>query len=220
MTQEQFIETCKTGDEGVVTRALREQPDLAGARNASGETPLLSALYRGHRGVVDLLLDAGAPLDLFSAAALGRVDVIDRLSGAGPSGLDAHAYDGWTPIHLAAFFGHTDAVNRLIALGARVNAWSTNSIHNTPLHAAVAGGRVEAALTLIAHGADVNAADAGGHTPLHIAAEGGYVPVVKALLARHADPHAVDAEDRTPLARAAAKNHVEVVDLMNLAQGS
>ena len=141
-----------------------------------------------------------------------------QLTGAlaDPAAVGAFAYDGWTALHLAAFFGQLDATARLLEAGASLAAVSRNSLTNTPLHAAVAGGHVEVALFLIARGADADAADAGRHTPLHIAAEAGYLPVVEALLARGADPHAVDVEDKTPLSRAAARNHTAVVDAINL----
>jgi len=153
---------------------------------------------------------------VFAAAALGRGDVVEAELVKDSKAIDNRAYDGWTALHLAAFFGRTPVVKLLIERGANLLALSTNSISNTPLHAAVAGGRVESALALIEAGADVNAPDGGGHTPLHIAAEGGYIPIVEALLQRNANPHAVDAEDRTPLARAAARNHSAVIDLITL----
>ena len=176
----------------------------------------MAALYRGHHDVVTALVDAGAPLDIFAAAALGRADVVGGELAANPSSVNDVAYDGWTPLHLAAFFGHTATLERLLDAGADLGAISRNSLRNTPLHAAVAGGHVDAAMRLIERGAPVTVADAGGHTPLHIAAEAGYVPLVKALLDRGADPHAVDAEDKTPLSRAAARNHNDVIDVINL----
>lgn len=214
--REALLEAAKAGDVGSVSDLISRDPSLIGARAESGETPLLAALYRGHHTVVDTLVEAGAPLDVFAASALGRIDALDAAIASYPGSVATFAYDGWTPLHLAAFFGEVAAVERLLAAGADMAAESRNSLRNTPLHAAVAGGHVEAAELLIARGAPVNVADAGGHTPLHIAAEAGYVPVVKALLARGADAHAVDAEDKTPLARAAARNHDEVIDVINL----
>ena len=79
----------------------------------------------------------------------------------------AYAYDGWTPLHLAAFFGRREAAERLLGAGAALNAKSTNSLSNTPLHAAVAGGRTDVALLLIQRGAEVNAS---GRGPAHAAA--------------------------------------------------
>lgn len=218
MRIEEFMDACRTGDERKVRAMLEEEPALAGARAARGETPVIAALYHGHTGIVEALVEAGAPLDLFAAAALGRQSDVETRLSEDPTALSTMSYDGWTPLHLAAFFGHAALVGHLLAHGAAVNARSTNSMRNTPLHAAVAGGRVEAALALIDAGADVNAADGGGHTPFHIAAEGGYVPIVEALLRHDADPHIVDSEDRTPLARAAARNHAAVVDLINLSK--
>jgi ankyrin repeat protein len=215
MNDAELLEAAKEGRLDDVKRAVAANPSSAGARAATGETPVMAALYRGHHDVVAALVDAGAPLDIFAAAALGRVDVLGSELAAHPSRVNAHAYDGWTPLHLAAFFGQSAAVERLLDGGADLAATSLNSLRNTPLHAAVAGGHVETAMRLIERGAPVTVADGGGHTPLHIAAEAGYAPLVKALLDRGADPHAVDAEDKTPLSRAAARNHTEVIDIIN-----
>lgn len=219
----ELIEAAKAGDVARARQILSESPGVAAAANASGETPVMAALYRGHQDlaaeIADAIVAANTPLDIFAAAALGRVDSLD--SALSRSGMvNAYAYDGWTPLHLAAFFGRLEAADRLIAAGAALNATSTNSMRNTPLHAAVAGGRTDVALLLIERGADVSAPDSGQHTPLHIAAENGNAPVVEALLARGADPHAVDVEDKTPLSRAAARNHAGIVDLINLGPGS
>jgi ankyrin repeat protein len=219
----ELIEAAKAGDVARARQILRESPGAATAANAAGETPVMAALYRGHQDLAAEIADAigaeNTPLDVFAAAALGRVDALEsalRRSGM----VNSYAYDGWTPLHLAAFFGRREAAEQLIAAGAALNATSTNSMRNTPLHAAVAGGRTEVALLLIERGADVSAQDSGQHTPLHIAAENGNAPVVEALLARGADPHAVDAEDKTPLSRAAARNHAAIVDLINVGPGS
>lgn len=211
-----LLEAAKTGDESRVRELLRHDPSLASARTESGESALMAALYRGHRAVVDALLAAGARVDMFAAAALGRTDDLKALLND-PAALDGFSHDGWTPLHLASFFGHRAAAEIILNAGAPVSPISTNGLKNTPLHAATAGGRSEVARLLIERGADVTVPDAGGHTPLHIAAENGLVDVVKALLARGADPLAVDAEEKTPLSRAAARNHNDVIDAINTA---
>jgi ankyrin repeat protein len=216
MENTDLIRAATDGRLDEVMRIVAANPESVRVSSASGETPVMSALYRGHHDVVRALVAAGAPLDLFAAAALGRSDIVGAELAAHPGAVNTYAYDGWTPLHLAVFFGHTATAERLLDAGADLTAVSHNSLRNTPLHAAVAGGHVDAALLLIARGAPINVADAGGHSPLHIAAEGGYVPIVSALLERGADPHAVDAEDKTPLSRAAARNHNEIVDLINL----
>jgi ankyrin repeat protein len=209
-----LIGAAKSGDIATMKTLLAAAPALINARAESGETPLIAALYRAQHGAVEWLVGAGAPIDIFAAAALGKVEVLERDLAA----VNTYSYDGWTPLHLSAFFGQEEAAIRLMGAGAELNALSRNALRNTPLHAAVAGGHVSVSLLLIDAGADVNTPDAGGHTPFHIAAEAGYVPVVKALLARGADAHVVDAEDRTPLARAAARGHEEIVDLINVTE--
>ena len=216
MEQDDILQAAKEGRLDDIRRQLAGNPRLARERADDGETPLMAALYRGHHAVVSALVDAGAPVDIFAAAATGRLDALEAELTANPSGVSLFAYDGWTALHLAAFFGQTAAVERLLDSGADTSAVSSNSLRNTPLHAAVAGGHVETSLLLVERGAPVSVADAGGHTPLHIAAEAGAVPVVRALLDRGADPLAVDAEDKTPLARAAARNQNEVIDVINL----
>lgn len=208
-----LVEAAKAGDGERVTALVSTEPELAGERLASGESPLMAALYRGHKDIVRLLVERGAPLDLFAAAAVGQpADVRRALEGG--ARVNDYSYDGWTALHLAAFFGQLEAARTLILAGADPSAISRNSMKNTSLHAASAGGHGPIAVLLIERGADVNAKDAGAYTPLHIAAENGLVDVVKALLARGADPQAVDHEDKTPLARAVAKNRNEAIDLL------
>jgi uncharacterized protein len=215
----ELIDAAKAGNTGRVREILRASPSSAALRTAGGESALMTALYNGHRDLADEIADAqiaaGEPLDVFAAAALGRCDRLESAI-ATPAAVTAYSYDGWTALHLAAFFGQLEAAARLLEAGARLAAVSRNPLANTPLHAAVAGGHSDVSLLLIARGADVNALDSGRHTPLHIAAENGQLAVVEALLAHGADPHAFDVEDKTPLSRAAARNHAAVVDAMNL----
>jgi uncharacterized protein len=215
----ELIEAAKAGDTARVREILRASPTSAGVRTRAGESALMAALYNGHRDLANEIADAqiasGESLDVFAAAALGRGNQLE-LALADAGAVTAYSYDGWTALHLAAFFGRLEAATRLLEAGAMLAAVSRNPLANTPLHAATAGRHEDVSVFLIARGADVNAVDAGGHTPLHIAAENGELPVVEALLARGADPHAVDAEDKTPMSRAAARNHAAVVDALNL----
>lgn len=71
--------------------------------------------------------------------------------------------DGETPLHLAAWADAGEAVERLVAGGAALDA--RTSRHWTPLHYAAAGGASEAMRALIASGADPRARNSDGETP-------------------------------------------------------
>jgi uncharacterized protein len=177
---EALIEAVKAGDAAGVKAIIEASPALASARLPTGESPVMAALYRGHHQVVGMLVDAGATIDIFAAAATGRLDDLRRRLGE-RGALQAYAYDGWTPLHLAAFFGHVDAARALLEAGADVHAVSRNALTNTPLHAATAGKHSEVALLLLESGADANVADAGHYTPLQIATQNNLSAVVEAI---------------------------------------
>jgi len=85
--------------------------------------------------VVALLLDHGAPLDVFAAAVLGRTDLIDTLAAADPSLVHARDAGGYTPLHLAAWNGKADTAALLLDAGADADA--LNERGETPLALAV-----------------------------------------------------------------------------------
>lgn len=180
---EALIDAAKSGDLEGVRRIAESNPSLTTQRLPSGASPLMAALYLGHHAVVDALISLGADVDVFAAAATGRVAELGRVL-AQPGAVNAFSYDGWTPLHLAAFFGHREAATVLLDAGADVHAVSRNSLRNTPLHAATAGKHSDVALLLLRHGADERALDAGGHTPARIAEENQLTAVLAAIAAK------------------------------------
>uniref|UniRef100_A0AAQ4NQQ8 Oxysterol binding protein like 1A n=1 Tax=Gasterosteus aculeatus aculeatus TaxID=481459 RepID=A0AAQ4NQQ8_GASAC len=57
---------------------------------------------------------------------------------------------GWTPLHLASYFGHKDVVEELLKVGADVNL--PNNVGDTALHkAAFTGRKVLLHLTVCIH---------------------------------------------------------------------
>ena len=180
---ETLIERAKVGDVDSVREAIRSDPRLLNARLPTGETPLIAALYRGHHAVVNALIDLGTDLDVFAAAATGRVSQLER-SLQERAAVNAYSYDGWTPLHLAAFFGQRDAAALLLDAGADITAISRNGMKNTPLHAATAGKHTDVALLLLSRGADARTVDAGGYTPEKIASENQLQSVLDAIAAR------------------------------------
>ena len=174
-----LIELVKAGELGKVRALLSANFLLASQRLANGESPLMAALYRGHHDIVDAVIDAGAEIDVFAAAATGRMEDLRR--SATDATVNSYAYDGWTPLHLASFFGHADAARFVLDAGADVDAVSRNNLTNTPLHAATAGKHEDVALLLLENGAKSDAVDAGGYTPLQIARQNQLQTVVERM---------------------------------------
>lgn len=72
-----------------------------------------------------------------------------------------------SPLHYAAEYNHTDAMQLLIDHGANINKKGGNDI--TPMHWAVVKVNMEAIQLLIDNGVDVNAADNEGWTSMEFA---------------------------------------------------
>ncbi|GMV95517.1 MAG: hypothetical protein AMXMBFR82_52950 [Candidatus Hydrogenedentota bacterium] len=215
---EEPFQTIANGDGPRLAELLRDNPDLAKARNEKGDSPILYAAYRGHRGLVDLLVDAGAEMDAFEATVAGNGERVRELVEKSPDLVKAYSHDGWTLLHLAAHFNRRDIAEFLVAQNADVNAVSREDSlapENTPLHAACASGHHDMAVFLIERGARVNATQENGMTPLHIAAAGHNVGLVQLLLDQKANPRAKDKEGRTPLAIAELYERGELVDVLS-----
>jgi uncharacterized protein len=192
------FELIDAGDEDMLRDELERDPDLAGTRNADGLSPVLYALYNGKSELVEPLLDANPPLDVFDAAAVGRTRGLEELLDGEPGLVTSWSKDGFTPLHLAAFFGEEEAVKILLERGADVNVVSRNpNIVVTPLHSAAAGSHPGIVKLLLEAGADVNAAQDRGFTPLHSAANNDDRESAEALLAAGADPRLTTDDGKT-----------------------
>jgi ankyrin repeat protein len=196
-----------SNDRALAEVALGAGADATLSARGDGGTPLVAALFWGHREVVGLL--GLEPRNLRVAAGLGRVDLIDALAGTPEAAAHRAFYrphggfPAWQPsddpqevldeaLVWAAKAGRVDAVDKLIALGARVDA---DPYRGTALTWAAVNGRAKAVSRLLELGADPNARgtfggpDHGqGVTALHIAAQDGQAETAKLLLAAGADP--------------------------------
>ena len=176
-------------DRDALRDELDRRPELAGERNADGVSAVRYALYNGRSELVDPILEANPPLDVFDAAAVGRTRGLEELLDADAELARAVSSDGFTALHLAAFFGHEDAARALLERGADANAVSSNpTIVVTPLHSAAAGAHTEIVKALLEAGADANARQPDGFTALDAARQKGDEGSEEALLAAGATP--------------------------------
>ena len=201
-----LFEAIAAGDEQLVQELLKRRPEAAEERDEEGVSAVRRALYAGHDKLAAVLLAANPALDVFDAAAAGRTRGLEELLEGEPALAQAWSSDGFSALHLAAFFGHDEAIEPLLEAGADANALARNAeLQVAPLHSAAAGGHSKIVGILLEHGADPNARQGGGFTPLHAAAQNGDRESVEALLESGGDPALANDEGRTPgdLARAA-----------------
>lgn len=117
-----------------------------------GATPLIAAVHRTNREMIDLLLHSGADINARSHWWAGSFGVLDNDHGladfliARGARVDAHA---------AARLGMLDQLRELVNADPGVVA-ARGGDGQTPLHFA---GSVEVARFLLEHGADINALD-------------------------------------------------------------
>lgn len=202
-----FHDSVKRGDLAAVRAALQTDPSLLDARNEAGQSALLLAKYYRQEDTAQYLLNLNPNLDLFLACAAGRTDVAVSEIDNDPSLLESRSSDGWTPLHLAAFFGYDDLVKALLDRGASIEARSTNAMKNTPLHAASGGRHISTIRLLLENGANANATQEGGWTALHAAAQNGDQETAELLLAHGADLEARAGNNQCALDLALTKGH-------------
>jgi ankyrin repeat protein len=212
----ELFEAIATGNTDRVQTLLKAQPDLASVRNEKGLSPLLFAAYNGRPECATLLQRMMPRLSVLEAAAIGAIEELDALLQT--ESVNARSSDGFTSLHLAAFFGQTRAAELLVRKGANVNAESENPARLTPLNSAAACRNLQSGLAisqlLIRNGADPSHAQAGGFTPLHSAAANGNRELVLTLIAAGADRRAVSQDGRTPVTLATERGHGNVVAIL------
>ncbi len=211
-----LIEACDRGRLELV-RALLDAGADPGQPDAHS-TPFFAAAHAGpHKprpalDVVELLFARGVPRDVFAHALLGKSA---ELAAELARGVDVNARGplGATPLFLAAWGGHVDAVRALLAAGAdvRVPGRAGQSVWQcVQLHLWSEAHRAVARLLL----------DHGVACSLHEACRLAHRPAVERLLA--ADPASRDRADAsgvTPLEIAVLAADVELARLL-LAAGA
>ena len=217
-TSADLFDAIDGGDVDRVRALLAEDPSLAAARDDAGVSALLRARYRLDRALVAAIRQRLDALDAPEAAALGELDRLAVLLDADPSLVEARTPDGFTLLHLAAFFAGADAVRLLLARGADVDAHGTGWMTGSALHSAVSARDADAVRTLLDADAEVDARQQGGYTPLHGAAHNGDAAIVRALLDAGADPSLTNDEGKDTLAFAEESDDPATIALVDEAR--
>ncbi len=211
--QKAFFDAIRAGDLAAVKAYIGADASLASARNDSGVSATLTAIYMGRGEIRDFLIASGGALDLAEAAAVGQLTRVRELVEKHNAESNSFSPDGFPVVALAAFLGHLEVVEYLAAHGADLNAAATNGSGYNALTGAVTSGHVAVVQWLLEHGADANYRYSGGYSPLLTAAANGRLDIAKLLLAHGADPRATTNDGKSPLSLAEERNHPETAAL-------
>jgi len=196
---------------------LGADPNIA---DKAGMTPLQLAVVHGRVEFAEKLLAKGAPLDVFSAAGLGRIESVAAALAADPTLLNKTQWQG-PPLVWAAAAGQTEMVKWLLDRGADINAGRDPKVYRSlsPLSAAVRHGDRALVELLLDRGADPNAPK---EDALQVAVGAGRAEIVKLLLERKAAPNRPSKDEanpfgstyHSPLHIAAGRGYVEITALL------
>jgi ankyrin repeat protein len=162
-----------------VKEMLAETPALLDAAYQWGdndyETALQAAAHVGNRPIAEYLLAQGAPLDICTAAMLGRQAEVERFVAGDPAQIDAAGAHGISLATHAALSGDLALVQWLYARGARAGM-------SAALHNAVNLEHTELVRWLLQHGdPELSWKNYQGKTALEIATERGLEQIAQLL---------------------------------------
>ena len=176
-------------------------------------TSLDHAIQQQRWDVAELLVKHKARVDVFAAAALGRLEQVRKVARDTPSLLSASKGRLGALLAWAALGGRTEVVKFLCA-HELVNVNDVVGKDATALYWAARGGHVEAARILLANGAQVNGGVAATTTPLHLAVRYRHVAMVRLLLGAGANASARGISKWTPLHVAANAGDAEIARML------
>ncbi len=199
------------GDMAALQQAVADDPSILARETPLGVGLVMAACYHRFMAGAEWLAMEQRTIGWSEEIALGRVSAVSARASQGTLPLAGHTADGWTPLHVAAFFDRAEIVHLLLDAGADITVLSTNEQANQPLHAAAAGRALRSATALVERGAPVNGRTAQGYTPLMIAAANGLDKVAELLLGAGADPLLKDDEENDAFAHARRHGHEAVL---------
>gem|GEM_PF-844634 len=193
-----LIQACKANQIFQIQKYIQEGADV-NAANAQGILPLYYAVRNANSQAVELLIDHGAKVDLYSA------------------GEGAEFKDVTMPVLMwAASMKKNGMVSLLVSRGVSLEIGDSNSRHLDCL--AVESNNTELLDLIVEKGGQFNSfylfrRGASGSL-LHLAIEDDNIPMLSYLLEKNVDPEIRDHLGRSALIAAVEANNLEMVKLL------
>lgn len=168
-----LFRAIETGDTAKVATLLAAGADPNECYGPDEDAALLIAAIEGREKMVEMLIAAGADVNmgdnagytpLMGAICSASPGIVRRLLAAGANVHTLCTRSGATALHDAAAGNHPEIMRFLLAAGANPNA-AENRDGNTPLMCAVQTLAPQAVEILLQHGANATATDSSGTTP-------------------------------------------------------
>lgn len=171
------------GDLARVQTILAEYPGIVNASATWGETAIEAAAQMGRADIAEVLLAAGAPLAICTAAVFGKRDIVDGMLAEDSTQARATGAHGIPSLYFPVIGDQREIAELLLAHGAQVNAGAGGT---TPLHGAALFGRAEMAEWLLDNGAEIDSRNYEDKTPLQVALDREHGAVAEVLRTRGA----------------------------------
>ncbi|CRK45842.1 hypothetical protein BN1723_006750 [Verticillium longisporum] len=219
-----LFQACSRGLESLVTLLLDRCDTDVNMLDKDGNSMLITVLRAGHEGIIRLLLDKGAAMDLrnhrrstalIEASRNGYSEAIRLLLEKGAVSIDLQNCSGNTALnkasHLQDLFsntalieasrnGYSEAIRLLLEKGAAIDLQNDSGV--TALIDASRNGYSEAIRLLLEKGAAIDLQDIAGSTALIEACRNGHSEAVQLLLDNGAATDLQDVAGSTALKEA------------------
>lgn len=143
---------------GKLRKTFPKIRDILEIQDKQGRTCLTLASWSGHAKIVQRLLQLGA---------VGALNANERSRG-------------WTPLHGACLYGHTNVVGLLLQHGAHPDAEDLRQ--SAPIHLASRNGYTNTVRALLQSGAMWDTTNVNGYTALHEASLNGHHETVEVIV--------------------------------------
>ena len=163
---------------------LEEKPGLLNAAYSwsenDHETAIQGAAQVGSVPVANYLLEKGAPLEICTAAMLGRKEEVEKRITDNPQNINSTGAHRIPLLPHATWSGNLELVQYLFRNGAK--AGSSSALHN-----AITRGNYDLVVWLVENASpDLNSKNFQGKTPLLVAIEGKHDSIAQLLRERGA----------------------------------
>jgi len=167
------------GDFEKVKQMLSQQPELLKAaypwNENDRETPIQAAAQMGNVAIAEYLLEKGAPLEICTAAMLGRKDAVERFLAENPGLIQATGAHGIPLLTHAVLSRNLELVQFLFQSGARTGV-------SPALNTAVGRGYYDIVSWLLENGKpDLGWKNFQGKTSLAVAAVHNHEKIAQLL---------------------------------------